>query len=137
MSKTRKAAEPGSLFPGLIPLEPPPELRPRVIGKCMEALAAGPEPDRWTVLWESRLFRLAWGACLLALLAAHVLITPGRADRERAVQKAAPDLIHDQGGELAGIVPLPRVRSELLPLGGEHRSDPAVPAAGQRKERKS
>ena len=64
------------LFDGLVPPQPPPELRERVVREAQGYSAVGPRPDTWTRIWENHWLRLAWAASVLLLLAGNLLLAP-------------------------------------------------------------
>jgi hypothetical protein len=103
------------LFGGLEPPELPPDLRPRVLGPAAAALAA---PNRWQRIWHNPRLRLAWAASIAMLVVAHIAITPGVGARDGTSD--APVVAHARNvnGELAEIIDLPRLRTDLHPLAG-------------------
>jgi hypothetical protein len=103
---------------------PPPALRRLALQAAAEALSREPVPDLWTRLWESRGLRLVWAACVIVLIAGHVLIslppvTPAEVIpvpvTSPLVAAADPELF-DEIGEL------PRLQLTAQPLIGGGRS---------------
>jgi hypothetical protein len=131
--KTRKQV--GPPFPGLEVPGPPAALRESVLGKARQALARAPGLDPWTRLWESRVARLAWAACVVGLLAAHLAIGPvrkTRGDRSPVALQVRP-AADDEVNQLAR---LPRLRLDLL-LGEMPVDEPASDGDAEDEEENS
>ena len=123
------------LFAGLRPAAPPAPLRQRVLRASRAALREMPRPDAWTLLWESRPLRLAWGAATIALLFVHVAITPGRRETAERVARTPSRARPDFDREVAAIARLPRIDARAEALVGSIGERPA--RRPERKERPS
>ena len=98
-----------SLFEGLRPPAPPPELREHVLSRAREALARPLPPDRWTLIWGSPGLRLAWSFAVVVLVLFNLLI-PQR--RQAGAGPSALPLsvsVREGGDELAAVATLPRI----------------------------
>lgn len=84
---------------------PPATLRERALDAAASAMAGHTRKDAWARLWESGPARLAWAACIVALIAAHVALTPRSAVPPRIVQ------IDD---EIRDLTSLPRLDAEAV-----------------------
>lgn len=70
--------KPTDLFDGLAPPLPPPGLRARVLAAAETEAVAGAGGDVWTRIWENRWLRMIWATSVVALIIAHVAVTPRR-----------------------------------------------------------
>jgi hypothetical protein len=64
------------LLEELVPPDPPPELRARVLAAARAAAAEESTADVWTRIWESRWLRVVWVTSVVALIAGHVTLVP-------------------------------------------------------------
>lgn len=84
---------------------PPATLRDRTLRAATQALDRDAPTDLWTRLWENRTARIAWAACIVALVAAHVAVTPRSAVAPRIVQME---------DEISELTRLPRLDAEAV-----------------------
>jgi hypothetical protein len=103
---------------GLEPPAVPAGLREDALAAARAAFAAAPHRDPWARLLASSVARLAWAACVTALIAANALLPQnGRPQAPTAtVTVTRPD------PELASITRLPRIDEHALPAPEGDRS---------------
>lgn len=106
---------------------PPPALRRMALQAAAEALDHEPSAGLLARIWESRGLRLAWVACVVVLLAGHLLVslypmapvevadTVTPAPLNTMVAVTDPELV-DEIGEL------PRLQLSTTPLTGRGQS---------------
>jgi len=88
---------------------PPAGLRERVLARARTAAARVPDgPDVWTRLVRSRAARLAWGAAIVALVAAHLAL-PGPRRAAPTTYLVARPLPPDSSPELVELARLPAI----------------------------
>jgi hypothetical protein len=105
------------LLDGLVPPQPPPELRERVLRAAQDHPANPPLPDRWTRIWENPWLRLAWAASVVLLLAGNLLLVPVQAEP----QLAQAD--HSVDEEMAEFVRPLTIADSVTPLFGRSGGD--------------
>ncbi|HEX7613979.1 MAG TPA: hypothetical protein VF554_01755 [Thermoanaerobaculia bacterium] len=103
---------------GLEPPAVPAGLREDALAAARAAFAAAPHRDFWARLLASSVARLAWAACVTALIAANALLPRNGQPLAAATSAAAtrPD------PELASIARLPRIDEHALPAPEGDRS---------------
>lgn len=114
MPERGRSSLPLERLDGLRPPDPPAELRGQVVAAAAAALASGAGADIWTRLWTSRPLRLAWGATVVALVLAHVVVTPRSRLTARHNQVPAAVSAPHFDGELAEIARLPQIDPSAL-----------------------
>lgn len=77
MKPDEKDAVVERMLDGLVPPQPPPDLRSKVLAAARQRMDPETVPDVWSRVWNNRGLRLAWAASLVLLLAAHVLVGTG------------------------------------------------------------
>ena len=113
------------LLDGLAPPPPPAPLESRVLRAAREAMERDRSRDGWARAWESPVWRLAWAATLVALIAGHVGLSlrspagPGVAGAPATAPSPAA------GGELAAVDGLLRLDIDARPLVGIVHEQPA------------
>ena len=120
-------------FDGLKVPEPPESLRDQVLSRAREAMEAGPRPDVWSRIWESRTARVAWGTSILALAVGHLAVPQGVA----APAAGQPTLARIEPAaqeELADIINLPRISFDALPMAGLGERQPEPETVSEENE---
>lgn len=116
---SRKDQRIESLFRNLAPPDPPPELRSQVLDPALEALQQPPPPDIWSHIWSSRPLRLVWSASFSVLVLCHLGLTLIRTSQHHPQQQGSlPTGTISAEEELAEVIDLPRLRTDVQPLGG-------------------
>ena len=73
------------LLRGMVPPQPPPDLRSRVLQAACERATTDARADLWSRLWNNRGLRLAWASAATLLLAAHLVLGLGGQPSRAAV----------------------------------------------------
>lgn len=90
MNRSERDPAADRLMQGLEPPSPPTDLRSNVLAAVRARVAGEPATDVWSMIWNNRRVRLAWGGAAALLLAGHVFLVP----RNGAVpSRVAPALV--------------------------------------------
>ena len=105
------------LMKGLVPPQPPPELRAKTLAAAHRRMEAESAPDRWSRIWNHRGIRLAWAASVMLLLAGHVLATLSPIG---PITEVDPLLMAQNGGDeqMVGLLRPIRISENVQPLVG-------------------
>lgn len=105
---------------GLEPPAVPTGLREDALAAARAAFAEAPHRDPWARLLASSVARLAWAACVTALIAANALLPQN--GRPPAPTATATATVTRPDPELASIARLPRIDEHALPAPEGDRS---------------
>lgn len=112
---TRRPPNTGG-FEHLRPQEPPLELREQVLRAATRGLDEAPAVDLWTRLWDNRVLRLAWAACLVTLITGHAIISFESLRRPSSGPQSASQ-VPSGAEELQAIAALPPIDAVSLQRG--------------------
>lgn len=101
-------------FSGLEIPQPPDGLRRSALAAATERWSRPATSDRWRRIWESQPLRVAWGAAVVVLVAAN-LVVPSRTARPRTSASTSD--------ELREFVKLPRLRAGSIAAAPEPRAE--------------